>query len=108
MGVHETPGAFVSTMSTESPSCLGAEWSVRTDHSAPKHEGLSVLIVDTNAPGVSWTPIVVLDGHHTNATYFEDVRVPVSALVGQENDGWRLMTAQLNHERVALASAGKV
>ncbi len=82
--------------------------AARTDPTASNHEGLSVLIVDTTAPGVSWTPIVVLDGHHTNATYFEDVRVPASALVGRENQGWRLMTAQLNHERVALASSGKV
>jgi alkylation response protein AidB-like acyl-CoA dehydrogenase len=82
--------------------------AARTDPDAPKHQGLSVFIVDANTPGVSWTPIQVLDGHRTNATYYENVRVPASALVGGENQGWRMMTTQLNHERIALASAGRV
>jgi alkylation response protein AidB-like acyl-CoA dehydrogenase len=82
--------------------------AARTDPDAPKHKGLSVFIVDMTSPGVSWTPIHVLDGHRTNATYYENVRVPTSALVGAENEGWRMMTTQLNHERIALASAGRV
>jgi alkylation response protein AidB-like acyl-CoA dehydrogenase len=81
----------------------------RTDPEAVKHKGISMLIADTTDPGYSWTPIILSDGaHHTNATYFNDVRVPVDMLVGEENAGWRLITTQLNHERVMLGPAGKV
>jgi len=81
----------------------------RTDPDAPRHQGLSILIVDTSDPGYSWTPIITHDGaHHVNATYYADVRVPVSMRVGAENAGWRLITAQLNHERVMLGPAGRI
>ena len=81
----------------------------RTDPDAPRHKGISILIVDTTDPGYSWTPIVTLDGaHHTNATYYSGVRVPVSRRVGEENAGWRLITTQLNHERVMLGPAGRL
>ena len=83
--------------------------AVRTDPDAPKHKGISVLIVDTKDPGYSWTPIITADGaHHVNATYFNDVRVPVDMLVGEENAGWKLITTQLNHERVMLGPAGRL
>ncbi|MFN3602977.1 MAG: acyl-CoA dehydrogenase family protein, partial [Dietzia sp.] len=83
--------------------------AVRTDPDAPKHRGISILIVDTSDPGFSWTPIITCDGsHHVNATYFNDVRVPVEMLVGEENQGWRLITTQLNHERVMLGPAGRI
>jgi len=79
----------------------------RTDPDAPKHKGISLLIVDTKDPGFSWTPIWTIGGGHTNATYYEDVRVPVGMLVGKENEGWKMITTQLNFERVALGpSAG--
>jgi len=77
----------------------------RTDPDAPRHKGLSILIVPTDAPGFSWTPVRTVAGPGTSATYYSDVRVPTSALVGAENEGWQLITAQLNHERVALTSA---
>ena len=81
----------------------------RTDPAAPKHKGLSILIVDTSDPGYSWTPIMTHDGaHHVNATYYSGVRVPVTMRVGAENAGWRLITAQLNHERVMLGPAGRI
>ncbi|MDR2988570.1 MAG: acyl-CoA dehydrogenase family protein [Nocardiopsaceae bacterium] len=81
----------------------------RTDPDAPKHKGISILIVDTRDPGFSWTPIITCDGaHHVNATYYTDVRVPASMLVGTEHQGWRLVTAQLNHERVMLGPAGRI
>jgi 3-oxo-4-pregnene-20-carboxyl-CoA dehydrogenase beta subunit len=81
----------------------------RTDADAPKHKGLSILIVDTTDPGYSWTPIITHDGaHHVNATYYADVRVPVAMRVGEENAGWRLITAQLNHERVMLGPSGRI
>jgi alkylation response protein AidB-like acyl-CoA dehydrogenase len=80
----------------------------RTDPDAAKHKGISILIVDTKDPGYSWTPIILSDGaHHTNATYYNDVRVPADMLVGEENGGWRLITAQLNNERVMLGPAGR-
>jgi 3-oxo-4-pregnene-20-carboxyl-CoA dehydrogenase beta subunit len=81
----------------------------RTDPDAPRHKGLSILIVDTTDPGYSWTPIITHDGaHHVNATYYADVRVPVSRRVGAENAGWQLITAQLNHERVMLGPSGRI
>jgi 3-oxo-4-pregnene-20-carboxyl-CoA dehydrogenase beta subunit len=83
--------------------------AVRTDQDAPKHQGISILIVDTTDPGFSWTPIITHDGaHHVNATYYSDVRVPASMRVGDENAGWRLITTQLNHERVMLGPAGRL
>ncbi|OXM60760.1 acyl-CoA dehydrogenase family protein [Amycolatopsis vastitatis] len=83
--------------------------AVRTAPDAPKHKGISILIVDTSDPGYSWTPIITCDGaHHVNATYYSDVRVPADRLVGKENGGWRLITTQLNHERVMLGPAGRV
>jgi alkylation response protein AidB-like acyl-CoA dehydrogenase len=83
--------------------------AVRTDPDAPKHKGISILIVDTTDPGYSWTPIITADGaHHVNATYYNDVRVPVDMLVGEENQGWKLITTQLNHERVMLGPAGRI
>jgi alkylation response protein AidB-like acyl-CoA dehydrogenase len=83
--------------------------AARTDPSAPAHRGISILIVDTRDPGFSWTPIITCDGaHHVNATYYADVRVPAAMRVGEENAGWRLITTQLNHERVMLGPAGRV
>jgi alkylation response protein AidB-like acyl-CoA dehydrogenase len=80
----------------------------RTDPDAPRHKGLSILIVPTDAAGFSWTPVRTVAGTTTSATYYSDVRVPASALVGEENQGWPLITNQLNHERVALTSAAPV
>jgi 3-oxocholest-4-en-26-oyl-CoA dehydrogenase alpha subunit len=80
----------------------------RTDPDAPRHKGLSILIVPTDAAGFSWTPVRTVAGTTTSATYYSDVRVPASALVGGENQGWPLITNQLNHERVALTSSAPV
>jgi alkylation response protein AidB-like acyl-CoA dehydrogenase len=77
----------------------------RTDPDAPRHRGLSILIVPADSPGLSWTPVRTVAGPTTSATYYSDVRVPAGALVGTENAGWPLITNQLNHERVALTSA---
>jgi len=83
--------------------------AARTDPAAPRHRGISILIVDTGDPGYSWTPIITCDGaHHVNATYYSGVRVPEAMRVGPENGGWRLMTTQLNHERVMLGPAGRI
>jgi alkylation response protein AidB-like acyl-CoA dehydrogenase len=80
----------------------------RTDPEAPRHKGLSMIIVPTTAEGFSWTPVPTLAGVTTSATYYSSVRVPVTSLVGSENQGWPLITNQLNHERVALTSAAPV
>jgi 3-oxocholest-4-en-26-oyl-CoA dehydrogenase alpha subunit len=79
--------------------------AARTDADAPRHKGLSVLLVPTNSPGFSWTPVPTVTGATTSQTFYENVRVPLTALVGEENAGWRLITGQLNRERVALCSA---
>jgi alkylation response protein AidB-like acyl-CoA dehydrogenase len=82
--------------------------AVRTDRAAPPHRGISVLIVPTDAPGFSWTPVPTLRGGFTSATYYREVRVPAKNLVGELNGGWRLITDQLNAERVAISPAGIV
>lgn len=86
-----------------------ADWiwlACRTDPDVPKHRGISIVLVPTDAPGFSWTPIETVGGLTTTATYYDGVRVPATALVGEENGGWGLITNQLNHERVALAAIG--
>lgn len=83
--------------------------AARTDPDAKKHKGISMLIVDCRDPGFSWTPIITMDGrHHTNSTYFQDIRVPADMLIGEENKGWDLIVNQLNHERVTLGPAGNI
>jgi len=77
---------------------------VRTNPEAKKHRGISMLAVPTTAEGFSWTPVHTMSGVDTSATYYSDVRVPVTNLIGEENGGWKLVTNQLNHERVALVS----
>jgi alkylation response protein AidB-like acyl-CoA dehydrogenase len=85
-----------------------ADWiwmACRTDPDLPRHKGLSMILVPADSPGFSYTPVHTVAGVSTSATYYEDVRVPASNLVGELNGGWSLMTNQLNHERVALTSA---
>ncbi len=77
----------------------------RTDPKQARHKGISVLIVDARAQGVSFTPIYTV-GHQTFASYYSDVRVPGDMLVGQLHGGWKLITAQLNHERIGLGAFG--
>ncbi|MFF7446271.1 MULTISPECIES: acyl-CoA dehydrogenase family protein [unclassified Streptomyces] len=86
-----------------------ADWvwlATRTDPDAPPHKGITMLLVPTTDPGYSCTVIHTLAGHDTTASYYENVRVPVTRRVGAENQGWRLITNQLNHERVTLAAHG--
>ncbi|MFJ4412039.1 acyl-CoA dehydrogenase family protein [Streptomyces sp. NPDC088910] len=86
-----------------------ADWvwlAVRTDPDAPPHKGISMLLVPTTDPGYSCSVINTLASHDTTASYYDDVRVPVARRVGEENKGWRLITTQLNHERVTLAAHG--
>ena len=76
----------------------------RTDPDAPKHKGISILMVDTGLPGFSASPIETVGGVRSSMTYYENMRVPAEMLVGPENGGWKLMTLQLNHERIGLAA----
>ncbi|MDA2966037.1 MAG: acyl-CoA dehydrogenase family protein [Actinomycetota bacterium] len=76
----------------------------RTDTEAPKHQGITLIIVPTNTPGFEWTPIVTVGGVMTTATYYTDVRVSKENVIGEINGGWKLITMQLNHERVGLAA----
>ena len=78
----------------------------RTDPDAPKHKGISMILVPTSTPGFSATLIHTVGDTKTAASYYVDVRVPVANLVGEENRGWSLITNQLNHERVGLAALG--
>lgn len=82
--------------------------ATRTDPDAPKHKGITIFLVPTASKGFSHTPIHTIGGGFTAATYYEDVRVPDSLRVGDVNSGWRLITNQLNHERVGLAAPGYV
>jgi alkylation response protein AidB-like acyl-CoA dehydrogenase len=78
----------------------------RTDPELPKHAGLSIIMVPTSSEGFRWTPIVTVGDIVTTTTYYDDVHVPVTNLVGERGGGWRMITTQLNHERVGLAALG--
>ena len=80
--------------------------AARTDPDAKKHKGISIFIVPTSSPGFSWQPLHTMPGISTFYTFYDDVRVPASALVGGENQGWQLITTQLNFERAALGNLG--
>lgn len=82
--------------------------AVRTNTEVKKHRGISMLIVPTTAEGFSYTKVRTMAGPGTSATYYQDVRVPVTSRVGEENAGWKLVTNQLNHERVALVSSAPI
>ena len=77
--------------------------AARTNADLPRHKGVSLLMVDTQLPGFSHTPIQTV-GNRTAATYYDQVRVPRDMLVGELNAGWKLITAQLNHERLGLGA----
>ena len=78
--------------------------AVRTDPDAKKHKGITMLIVDTKDPGFSCSPIHTVNDGATYMSYYQDVKVPADMVVGKENEGWKLITLQLNHERVGLAA----
>lgn len=72
---------------------------VRTDPTGERHRGLSVLLVDPRWPGVTMTPVRVMGGWRVNQVFYDNVRVPVGNLVGEENRGWDVITGNLNEER---------
>ena len=82
--------------------------AARTDPDpAKKHKGLTMFLVPTSLPGFSHTPVHTL-GVRTNATYFSDIRLPDKYRVGEVNGGWKLITGQLNIERLSLFTHGQV
>ncbi|HVV35948.1 MAG TPA: acyl-CoA dehydrogenase family protein [Acidimicrobiales bacterium] len=80
--------------------------AARTNPEVSKHKGISIIIVPRDTPGFSVQPMHLLSEHDINQTFYDDVRVPVTNCVGGENNGWNLITNQLNHERVTLCSTG--
>jgi alkylation response protein AidB-like acyl-CoA dehydrogenase len=80
--------------------------ATRTDPDAPKHKGITIFIVPADSEGFSASLIHTLGGSATAMTYYENVRVPNENIVGGVNGGWRLITTQLNHERIGLAAFG--
>ena len=87
-----------------------ADWIfclVRTDPEAKKQQGISFLLIDMKSPGITVRPIQTIDGgHEVNEVFFDDVRVPVENLVGEENRGWDYAKFLLGNERVNIARVG--
>ena len=92
---------------TRAHRCEYAYMALRTNSETPKHAGISVLIVDMKAPGVSIEPLHTLGGR-TNITYYDDVWVDAVNLVGEENRGWRILTHSLGLERIAVFPTGHI
>ncbi|WP_203142126.1 acyl-CoA dehydrogenase family protein [Marinobacter mangrovi] len=81
---------------------------VRTSNEGKPQEGISFLLIDMNTPGIDVRPIIMLDGEHEiNEVYFDNVKVPVENLVGEENKGWTYAKFLLGHERTGLANVGQ-
>jgi 3-oxocholest-4-en-26-oyl-CoA dehydrogenase alpha subunit len=80
--------------------------AARTDPNTKKHKGISIFIVPTSSAGFSWQPLHTMPGISTFYTFYDNVRVPASAIVAGENQGWQLITTQLNFERAALGNLG--
>ena len=80
---------------------------VRTDPDVKQQEGISFLLIDMDTPGIEVRPIILLDGvHEVNEVFFDDVKVPVENLVGEENKGWTYAKYLLTHERTNIAGVG--
>jgi alkylation response protein AidB-like acyl-CoA dehydrogenase len=76
----------------------------RTNPDVPKHQGISIIVCPTSSTGFTWTPLHTVGGNTTSTTYYDGVRVPRTNIIGEVDQGWRLLTSQLNHERVGLAA----
>ena len=92
-----------TSLSSDADYCWLA---VRTDPDAAKHKGISMILVPMDTPRITLSPLNLLGTHDINAVFFEDVIVPAANVVGGENHGWKLVTNQLNHERVTLFASG--
>tara|TARA_R100000005_G_scaffold96720_1_gene86689 strand:- start:10423 stop:11565 length:1143 start_codon:yes stop_codon:yes gene_type:complete len=98
-------GTKVYTSSAEAADYI---WlAARSDANAARpHAGISIFMVDAHQPGFSFAPIHTVGGVRTNISYYNDVRCPNDMICGSLNGGWKLITSQLNHERVGLAAIG--
>ena len=98
-------GSKIWTSSAEAADYI---WlAARTDPDAkPQHKGITIFMVDAKQPGFSFTPLYTVGGVRSNASYYDNVRVPATMIAGELNGGWKLITSQLNHERVGLAAIG--
>lgn len=76
--------------------------AARTDPTVKKHKGISIFMVDTRLPGVTISPLRTMGGFRTNVTFYDNVRVPKSCLIGEENKGWSYINSQLAMERIGL------
>lgn len=80
---------------------------VRTSTEGKPQQGISFVLVDLNTPGIEMRPIKLIEGgHEVNEVFFTDARVPVSNLVGEENQGWTIAKYLLTHERTNIAGVG--
>jgi len=79
--------------------------AARTDSKVSKHRGISIFMVPMKTPGITVKPLMTMGGEQTNYTFYDNVRVPKSCLVGEENKGWRYMSTQLSFERIALVAS---
>jgi len=105
--LREGDAYLISGQKVFTSGAEGADYiwlAARTDPAAPAHRGITIFMLDTRLPGFALTPIHTVGGLRTNVTYYENVRVPASMIVGELNGGWQLITEQLNHERVGLAA----
>jgi 3-oxocholest-4-en-26-oyl-CoA dehydrogenase alpha subunit len=82
--------------------------AVRTDPEVKKHRGLSIVVVPMDTPGITPRPLELIGEHPICEVHYEDVRVPLANVIGGLNNGWSLITGQLNHERVTLCTPGMV
>lgn len=82
--------------------------AARTNVDAPKHRGISLFCIPMDTPGISIEPLSLLSSHNITHTFFDDCRVSADTLIGEENQGWRLITSQLNRERITICSSGMV
>ena len=107
--VVEEAGFRVNGSKIYTSHAEGADYiwlAARTDPDSKAHKGISILLVDTRADGFSMTPIETVADMHTNVTYYDDVLVPHDMLVGELHGGWKLITSQLNYERIGIAARG--
>jgi alkylation response protein AidB-like acyl-CoA dehydrogenase len=83
--------------------------AAKTDPNAPKkHHGISIFLIPTNTPGISMKPLYTMPGEQNNYTFYDDVRVHKSCLVGEENKGWQYLTTQLDFERIMLSPSSPI
>jgi alkylation response protein AidB-like acyl-CoA dehydrogenase len=92
-----------TSLATDADYCWLA---VRTNTEVKKHQGISLILVPMDTPGITVQPLRLLGDHDINSVFYDNVRVPAKYLVGEENGGWGLITNQLNHERVTLCASG--